>query len=299
MTKRILIQAPSGLKKDVLKVYKKLENEGNEVFVSANPCYGACDIDYYAKQVLKADLILHFGHAPLANMEYHGVEFVETKLNYDVGACIRNALRILKKEERVGLLATIQHLHMLGKAKEILEKNGKKVVIPKAKGKIAYDGQIIGCYFEHAKDVENMVDAFVVIATGIFHALGLALAVDKKVIVADPAKNEAKCLDELKFRFLKKRYACIEKVKQAERIGIVVSVKPGQFMLDEARKIKKMLEDKGKDVYLIVADEISNEIENFGLDAYIIVACPRIVIDDAGRFNKPIIGCWEVNELLS
>ncbi len=299
MTKKILIQAPSGLKKDVLKVYKKLESEGNEVFLSASPCYGACDIDYHAKQVLKADMILHFGHAPLANMEYHGVEFVEAKLNYDAEACIRNALRILEKEEKIGLLATIQHLHMLGKAKEVLEQNGKKVVIPKAKGKIAYDGQIIGCYFEHAKDVENQVDAFIVIATGMFHALGLALSVDKKVISADPAINEAKCLDELKFKFLKKRYACIEKVKQSKRIGIVVSIKPGQFMLDEAKRIKKMLEDKGKEVYLIVADEINNEIENFGLDAYIIVACPRIVIDDAGRFNKPIIGYWEATKLLS
>ena len=41
---RILLQFPEGLKQEALSHAKKLEKEGNEVFISASPTFGACDL---------------------------------------------------------------------------------------------------------------------------------------------------------------------------------------------------------------------------------------------------------------
>ena len=92
---------------------------------------------------------------------------------------------------------------------------------------------------------------------------------------------------------LKQRHALIFKASQGETFGIVMSTKKGQFRKKEALQIREFLKKKGKSTYLFIVDEIRSEILH-GCDAYIICACPRIAIDDAALFDRPVLTPKEV-----
>ena len=67
--KRVLLQLPEGLKPEAPRLAKIVEKAGALPIVSADPCYGACDLATSEAENLGADLILHFGHAKLLKHE--------------------------------------------------------------------------------------------------------------------------------------------------------------------------------------------------------------------------------------
>ena len=65
-SKRVLLQMPEGLKPTGFRLAKLLEKKTEaEVFVSGDPCYGACDLALYPKKHIEADLLIHLGHAEI------------------------------------------------------------------------------------------------------------------------------------------------------------------------------------------------------------------------------------------
>jgi diphthamide biosynthesis enzyme Dph1/Dph2-like protein len=70
----------------------------------------------------------------------------------------------------------------------------------------------------------------------------------------------------------------------AEKVGILISTKPGQQRLKKALELKKKLKDKKS--YLFMANNLdTNEFENFGLKSWINTACPRIDLDNTSVIN--------------
>src|SRR5665647_3597676 len=67
--KRVLLQMPEGLKPEAPKLAKIIEKCGALAIISADPCYGACDIAVSEAEGLGADLIVHFGHAKMVKHE--------------------------------------------------------------------------------------------------------------------------------------------------------------------------------------------------------------------------------------
>ncbi len=60
--KRVLLQLPEGLKPEAPRLAEMVEKAGALAIISADPCYGACDIAVNEAESLGADLIVHFGH---------------------------------------------------------------------------------------------------------------------------------------------------------------------------------------------------------------------------------------------
>ncbi len=63
--KRVLLQLPEGLKPEAPRLAKIVEESGALAIISADPCYGACDIAVNEAERLGVDLIVHFGHSNL------------------------------------------------------------------------------------------------------------------------------------------------------------------------------------------------------------------------------------------
>ena len=105
---KILLQFPEGLKQEALKHAKKLELEGNEVFISASPTFGACDLAIDEAKNLGAEKLIHFGHA-----EFHKVDFNVEYISYSYDAPLELLPKSLEKLEpfnTIGLMTTIQHI---------------------------------------------------------------------------------------------------------------------------------------------------------------------------------------------
>ena len=281
------LQFPEGLKVYAIKIARQIEQEtGAIVIISADPCYGACDVaDVDMRD--SVDVLVHFGHRPLPIDYDLPVIFVDARSNMDVLGCVRSSICLLEGYEKIGLVTTIQHLHLVNEVADFLEQNGKEILMDKGSG--TTKGQVLGCNFSAIKNLD--ADAFLYIGSGNFHALGIKLFTDKTVIVADPYLGDARVIDEFADRILRIRSARIAKAMDAKRFGIIVSTKKGQSRLELAKYLKNMLKDVAREGFILLLDDVSPDllIPFMDLDAFVMTACPRIAIDDSVMYKKPLL----------
>ena len=294
--KRVLLQLPEGLKPEGPSLAKIIEKIGALAIISADPCYGACDLATAEAERLGIDLIVHFGHAKLVKHEQVPTVYVEARATVTVGEVLEKAVPLLSNYSKIGLATTVQHVQTLDEAREILVRAGKTVVVGEA-GRVNYSGQVIGCDYSNVRSVANDVEAFLFIGGGRFHALGIALSTSKPTIIADPYENRAFSIDEEAQTVLKQRWACIEEAGHAKTFGVLVGLKLGQKRLDEALKVKEIAEKNGKAGFLFAIKEIlpGALLEFPSVDAYVNTACPRVSLGASSKFLKPVL---TVNEFM-
>jgi 2-(3-amino-3-carboxypropyl)histidine synthase len=293
---RVLLQLPEGLKPEGPSLAKIVEKTGALPIISADPCYGACDLATAEAERLKIDLIVHFGHAKLVKHEQVPTVYVEARATLTVSEAVEKSVPMLSKYGKIGLATTVQHVQTLDEARDILVRAGKTVVIGDA-GRVNYSGQVMGCDYSNVRSVANDVEAFLFIGGGKFHALGIALSTSKPTIIADPYENRAYSINEEARKILKQRWASIEEAKHAKSFGILIGLKLGQKRLEDALKIKEIAEKNGKAAFLLAIREILPEVlmEFPSVDAYVNTACPRISLDAPSKFLKPVL---TVNEFM-
>jgi 2-(3-amino-3-carboxypropyl)histidine synthase len=294
--KRVLIQVPEGLKPYAPRLAESIENAGAQAFISADPCYGACDLAIHEAQDIAADLIVHYGHTSMIGQVVTPVVHFEARAKVDAKTAVRRAVPLLKPWKNIGLVTTVQHIHRLNMAKDFMLNQKKAVAIGDA-GVLKYAGQVIGCDYSNARAVENQVEAFLFIGGGKFHAVGVALATSKPTIVADPYEKRAYSVENEAQKIRKQRMTSVSEAKQAQTFGVLIGLRQGQNRLQKAIKIKNKLISKGKKAVLFVLREITPDalLQFPTVDAFVNTACPRIVLDDSPRFSKPIL---TVNETL-
>lgn len=290
------VQFPEGLKIHAVCVARKIEEEtGALVIISGDPCFGACDVsDIHMEGIV--DLIVHFGHSPFPINYKVPVLFIEAYSKIDILNSVKKGLKELENFHKIGVVTTIQHLDMLPLIKKLLIHEGKEVLTSKGAG--TREGQILGCNFGAVKDID--ADAFLYIGSGNFHALGIKLFTQKPVFIADPYVNEVRTIDDFTDRILRVRFAKIVKAQEAQKFGIIVSSKKGQFRLELAEKLRDLLTSKGKEAFIIMLDNISPDLllPYMELDAFVVTACPRVAIDDASMYKKPLITPIELEIVL-
>ena len=288
--KLVLLQLPEGLKKEGLRLANYFESKTNaEIIVSGETCWGGCDLALEEAQNLGADLLVHYGHAPFIKKVDFPVLYVEIKDKTPIYNLLQKANKDLVKFKKLGLVCSVQHMHQLEETKNFFENHGKEVIIPKKKGYAYYDGHVVGCEYNSLKSIADSVDAFVVIGNR-FHSLGAALAVKNPVYLLDVYNNELVEMSKLKEKIIKQRFAAIQKVKEAKKVGIIVGMKPGQ-KFGSFKVIRKKFEDKGKEVVIITMREISNDklINFYDIKCFVELACPRIAIEDYDKYEKTLV----------
>ncbi len=294
--KRVLLQLPQGLKPYAINLTKLIEDCGSSAIISADPCYGACDIAVNEAEDLNVDLIVHFGHSKMVTQKKIPVLYVESHSKIQIENSITQALNLLTEFKKIGLISSIQHVTELDSAQLILSKLGKTVVVGDA-GQLSYPGQVTGCNYSNAKSIADKVDAFLFVGGGIFHALGVALSTLKPTIVSDPYDNRAYSITEDTKKLLNQRFTSIQIAKNAKNLGVLIGLKPGQKHLEQALKVKMLAEKYGKTAYLFAGREITPDslLDFSNIEAYINTACPRISLDTPSKFQKPIL---TVNEFM-
>ncbi|KON31013.1 hypothetical protein AC478_03410 [miscellaneous Crenarchaeota group-1 archaeon SG8-32-3] len=152
--KRVLLQIPQGLKPEGPRLAKIIEKTGALPIISADPCYGACDLATSEAKSLGIDLIVHFGHSKLLKHEQVTTFYVEARATVPVAEVLEKAVLLLSKYNKIGLATTVQHVHTLDEARTILVRAGKTVVVGDA-GRVTYSGQVIGCDYSNVRSVAH------------------------------------------------------------------------------------------------------------------------------------------------
>ncbi len=120
------------------------------------------------------------------------------------------------------------------------------------------------------------VDGDIVICDGEFHKS----CFEGEFILVDPLRKFVGKVRNEKKKDIRVSYFLTKRV-----FGIIVSKKPGQFRLEIAKRVKKILEDMGKEAYIFVGDDI-RDLENFPfVEVWINTACPRLKEDFKNVLN--------------
>lgn len=185
--------------------------------------------------------------------------FIEAKSKIDISEVIKK----VKLPGKIGLITTVQFLDQLPNVKKILKDS-------------ISGGQILGCNISNAEKIKDEVDCFLYIGDGQFHPLIVAVKTGKEVYVANPLANKVSKIDKKDVGDFKKRQkGALLRFLNAEKIGILVSTKPGQYNLEKALKLKKSLK---KESFIFIFDTLDlKDLENFrNVDCWVNTACPRI-----------------------
>jgi 2-(3-amino-3-carboxypropyl)histidine synthase len=316
---KVFVQAPEGLKTQLQAIGTALEKAGIEVVLSCEPCFGACDLKDAEAKRLGCELLLHIGHADFGVKTALPVIYEDYPMEADPVRLLEGNMEALKGCRRIGLLTTVQYLYLLEGARSFLSSKGKLVFIGGGKGNdgakpetsasskgqkesaakngAKYAGQLLGCDQSAATSIEGSVDAFLFMGTGRFHTLGLLAATKKPVFFLDFEGKKLEDITPERDRLMRIKFANIEKAKNCNAFGVIISTKPGQAKLGAAMEAKKKLEAKGKHAWLLAMDAIAPEkLLGLKLDCLVNCACPRLA-EDAAQFRKPMIGPEDVDKI--
>ena len=260
-----------------------------EAYVIGDACWGSCDLNTHAADMLCADILFNVGHT--ITMENMGSKVVMINAFDDISfdaVAEKWAKEFSGIYRSVCLLTDSQHLNRIASVKNLLIKYGFQVTLGRGKGQLN-DGQVFGCEFYPAFNSRDSVDAYVFMGQSNFHAAGVAMATGKPTFMLDPYFEEHSTVNELAQTLQKRAILSIYKALDARKIGIIIGLKEGQFSHVRALEIKKELEKVGRRVQLIAMTEITDDrIQAFkGIDAFVQIACPRLGTDN--HFSKPML----------
>ncbi|MCS7136943.1 MAG: diphthamide biosynthesis enzyme Dph2 [Candidatus Caldarchaeum sp.] len=287
----VLVQSPLGLRSVALRVGEMLRKEGFAVVLSSSNCWGGCDVAFAEAKSVNVDAIVHLGHSrflrtdlvPTIYLECRYADRLPLEALYDKVVDQFNGLKT------VGVGASVQWLDFLPDLIDCLKSRGFVPLTAEPSMFSVYEAQVLGCDVSSLKRIEKLVDGFLVVGS-IFHGLGLAVSTCKPVIAADPHSQKVKNLAENRERLLKQRYAQIDLFKNASKIGVLVSIKPGQKRMAVAGYLNQLLIEKGKQSFIVLADEVTSSTVNENrFDAFVNTACPRLSLEDQATFGKPML----------
>ncbi|MEE2812592.1 MAG: diphthamide biosynthesis enzyme Dph2 [Candidatus Thermoplasmatota archaeon] len=330
----VALQVPEGLKMQALEMMDSIE-EGTsaKIVLAADPCYGACDLVHDKMKMMGVELVAHMGHSQMNIDSGMPTQFIN--VTYDGDPAIDPVLPILSQHREIaikrlteaqydeeinpddaqerfldavgrvaplsgtklGLVGSIQHLHLIFDYKERLENAGFEVEVPVGGDRLTFPGQVLGCnYSGDQADIGH----YLFLGSGDFHPIGLVLHTGKPLAMLDPYSGDA---EEMSFerieRILRQRFGLIMACDNAKSFGILIGEKPGQMRRTLALRMKRILEKHGKKGYLLALEHIGPELIDFyPVDAFVNTACPRIAIDDSVRYAKPLITPFELEVAL-
>ncbi len=288
---RVLLKLPDGLITQAPAILDALQSADIEPVLSADSCFGACD---WCGDAAGCDSIIYVGEAAMPSLEGRypvPAAFLPVPAAHDVTPAVEAAAPLLQGTA-VGVATIAPYIDQFDDAIETLEQAGFSTVVGRRSRRTAYDGQILGCDLTAGTAIADRVDSFVYIGDGLFHPLGLSLATDRPVVVANPAQGTAagEELAERRDTLLKRRYAAIASAADGHRVGVILGAKLGQQRPELAERVKELAERHGYAAALVTADLVQPErLDHLGMDFYVSTACPRIAIDDARRFRQPLL----------
>jgi len=274
--RRVALQFPAGLAREAPGTAAALRDAGFEVIISGDPCYGGCDLALDA--LAYADVLVHFGHAPVE--ERADVVYEPVRIDFDPG--VLETVVPLLNARRIGLVTTIQHAHLLDGMVAALREHGVEAVVAPGDSRTPVAGQVLGCNFAAAR--ATGADEILFVGTGLFHPIGIRLSTRARVVALDPFTGQAQEVDAE--RLVRRRAALMERARDAANYGIILSSRSGQRRLDLARRLVGLSER----AFLVVMREVTPDaLLDLGFEAYVNTACPRLAYDDQVRFPVPVL----------
>ncbi len=175
-----------------------------------------------------------------------------------------------KLPQKIVIAYSIQYKDIVSEIKNILSKNHDITKLV----------QVLGC---SKLNLPKATQAILLISSGKFHATSLAFETKLPIYILEQNSLHQITKQDIQI-FEKKQKVAYLKFLDADKLGILISVKPGQQNIRKALEFNKKIKDKKS--YFFIGDNINiSEFENFGLNCWINTACPRLDMDNNSIIN--------------
>jgi len=174
----------------------------------------------------------------------------------------------------ISIASTIQYIELIPKIAQYLKKQGKTPITQPPQ-------YVLGC---NPNAFNPKADTLLLITDGKFHALNNAVQLNKEIYIFNThilTKITKQEINKIKAKIKAKQ----KKFLIYNRIGIIVSTKPGQHY-KEAFKLKSKIQKLNKQVHIFETNTINtNELENFPIQIWVNTACPGLGIEHLNLIN--------------
>jgi len=306
---RVGVEIPEGMKKFTHELAKYLEQMlGIEVFISSDPCFGACDIKYYQFNVFGINKIIHFGNVKIPNRKLPmGMKVIFVPLfikMIDLKSAISDAVSYLKenKIKKVGLASSIQYIKNIEIAEKELTKEGIKVFVGKGDRRVKFRGQVLGCNVSSAANIKNKVEKFIMFENGNFHAKPISIVTKKDIICFDPftKKRFLFFYNEIIREIFSTKQRNNDPLKRVKKVAFLLSSKLGQSRIADVLRLKRMFESRNFSTVIVIADYVNfDSVNNIDVDLIVSTVCPRVALDEREQFKTPILSISEAEQFIN
>jgi len=295
----LLLEAPQGFVRLLPRLAGFLSRRlGVEARYRLEPSYGLCSASLSLLEQHPGAVLVHVGHdyypypyCGLGGCRYRLPSRVVTVpglyLGGDAGSLAEKAVQHVGRGSVVAVGFSTQHRTLASTLAESLRRRGVEVALSEP---------LLGCYFAPFVKAAGRVDAFLVVAGGMFHALGLGLALrgEARLYRADPYLGGVEDVGGYVGRVLAKRLWLIHEFRaRARRVAVLAGLLPGQHRPGVVEATAGLLERKGIEYDIVYVERLSRELldnlDPASYDSYIVTSCPRLAVEDLGDYWKPVL----------
>lgn len=192
--------------------------------------------------------------------------------------------------QEITLFTTVQYKDSLKKIQQQLQEQQKKVHLVQPRH-CAYKGQLLGC----STQTLPIQGECVYIGDGLFHPKALLLRNTTKIHTFNPKTNDSAILDKKAIEpILKKLKGMYARFLTAKKVGVLLTLKPGQYKPQLASTLEKKYPHKQFYFFIDNTYNFASLADFSFIDMFLNTMCERIGLDD---MNEQEINVLNVEDL--
>ncbi|PCH34780.1 diphthamide biosynthesis protein [Wolfiporia cocos MD-104 SS10] len=326
--KRIALQFPDELLKDSVPIYRALKSrigDSRELYVLADTSYGSCCVDEVAAQHVSADAMVHYGHACMSQTSRLPVIYVFGKRDLNIPDCVERLFKSLHNSSNpdphaIVLRHDVTYAHhasaLLEELKATLPPTTRLLYSPLPSMTFPASHNITEPETESppsSLDGRGRHEDNVAVDTpsencAIFYIGGESLGLTNLLVTHaswevhsyDPRTQTARVESSRTNKMLMRRYAVMQKARDADVFGILVGTLGVASYLPLISHLRTILKRAHKKSYTISVGKLNPaKLANFlEIECFVLVACPENSMIEAKDFLRPIVTPYELEVAL-
>ncbi|KAB5595139.1 hypothetical protein CTheo_1427 [Ceratobasidium theobromae] len=325
-----------GISVPIYQRLKQLLGEDRSAYVLADTTYGSCCVDEVAAAHIDADVVVHYGHACLSPTSRLPVIYVFGKRYIDIDYCadqflleLGNDLSKAGSSKTIIVKTDVSYAHSIRNVGNALRERfpSNHIIAPDVPTRYtpppssstsaphapADPDQPSGPMSpQHpAPLLSTPIDSTALLSEGlstkdciIFYVGGESLALtnfllthsSSEVISYDPRTRRARHETGSVNKLLMRRYAIIQRARDADVIGILVGTLGVASYLPLMAHLRRLISKAQKKCYTISVGKLNPaKLANFiEIECFVLVACPENSVIDSKEFYRPIVTPFEL-----
>ncbi|KDN49710.1 hypothetical protein RSAG8_01775, partial [Rhizoctonia solani AG-8 WAC10335] len=314
---------------------RRLLGNGRNAYVLADTTYGSCCVDEVAAAHIDADVVVHYGHACLSPTSRLPVIYVFGKQPIDIQDCVNQISLVIRAQlsgtrptKSLVLKSDVSYAYSTGGIQELLQKEfpDLEVVAPDVPTRYVPppSASAIAPYAPADPDQPSEPISPLLSMSSITKSAGLAKVSEgvstgeclilyvggeslaltnfllthssSEVVSYGPQTKTARRETGGVNKLLMRRYAIIQKARDADVIGILVGTLGVASYLPLMAHLRRLLSKAQKKCYTISVGKLNPaKLANFvEIECFVLVACPENSVIDSKDFYRPIVTPFEL-----